>query len=173
MELLLKCAKVFVFHVKMFFVSHTDWTTNMLFQYFLIILIFRHICKIWKLFVMSVCLEFHLPLCLSTCMKQPGSHWTDNDEILYLIIFWKSVKKIQVKLKSDMNNGYFTWRPMYIMVISHLVLQMRNISNRFVDKIKTYALCSITLFYYFFANCAVKEIIWKNVIQPDRSQMTV
>jgi hypothetical protein len=26
----------------------------------------------------------------------------------------KSVEKIQVWLKSDKNNGYFTWRPTYI-----------------------------------------------------------
>jgi len=29
-------------------------------------------------------------------------------------IFKKSVKKIQVLLKSEKNNGYFTWRPVYI-----------------------------------------------------------
>jgi len=26
----------------------------------------------------------------------------------------KSVEKIQISLKSDKNNGYFTWRPIYI-----------------------------------------------------------
>jgi len=30
------------------------------------------------------------------------------------ILFWKSVKKFQVSLKSDKNNGYFPWCPMYI-----------------------------------------------------------
>jgi len=29
-------------------------------------------------------------------------------------IFRKSVPKIQVSLKSDKNNRYFTWRPIYI-----------------------------------------------------------
>ena len=37
-----------------------------------------------------------------------GSHWTDLREILYLSIFRKSVEIIQVSLKSDKNNGYFT-----------------------------------------------------------------
>jgi hypothetical protein len=36
----------------------------------------------------------------------------------YLSIFFKSVEKIQVSLKSDKNNGYFTWKPMYIYDIS-------------------------------------------------------
>ena len=35
-------------------------------------------------------------------------------EIRYLSIFKTSVKKIQVSLKSDKNNDYFTWTPVYI-----------------------------------------------------------
>jgi len=34
--------------------------------------------------------------------------------------FWKSVKKIQVSLKSDKNNGHFTGRPIY--VFDHILL---------------------------------------------------
>ena len=41
-------------------------------------------------------------------------HLTDFYEIWYLSIFRNSVTKIQVSLKSDKNNGYFTWRPIYI-----------------------------------------------------------
>jgi len=37
----------------------------------------------------------------------------DLHEILYLCIFWKSVKEIQVLLKYD-HNRYCTWRPIYI-----------------------------------------------------------
>jgi hypothetical protein len=33
-------------------------------------------------------------------------------------IFWNSVKKIQVSLKSDKNNGYFKCGPIYICDIS-------------------------------------------------------
>ena len=39
-------------------------------------------------------------------------------EILHLSIFLKSAEKIQVSLKSDKNNGYITWRPIYILIIS-------------------------------------------------------
>ena len=52
-------------------------------------------------------------------------------EIWVLSIFRKSVEKIQVSLKSDKNNGYFTWRPIYIF--DHFL-------------IRTYILCSITSF---------------------------
>ena len=47
-------------------------------------------------------------------MKQLGSHSKDFHEIWYLHIFRKSVEKIQVLLKSDKNNGYLTWRQIYI-----------------------------------------------------------
>ena len=47
-------------------------------------------------------------------MEQRGFHWTDFREIRYTIIFRKCVEKIQVSLKSDKNNGYFTLRPICV-----------------------------------------------------------
>jgi hypothetical protein len=41
-------------------------------------------------------------------MEELDSHWTDFDEIQYFGFFRKSVDKIQLSLKSDKNNGYFT-----------------------------------------------------------------
>jgi len=49
---------------------------------------------------------------MSVCMQQLGP-WVGFHEIWYLSIFKKSVEKIQVSLKSDKTNKYFTWRPMY------------------------------------------------------------
>ena len=48
--------------------------------------------------------------CPSIHMKQLGSHWMDFDDIWYLGFFWKSVANIQVSLKFDKKNIYFTWR---------------------------------------------------------------
>jgi hypothetical protein len=54
---------------------------------------------------MSVCLSV-LP---SVYMEELGSHWTYSYEIWYLGVFSLiSIEKIQVLLKSDKNNGYFT-----------------------------------------------------------------
>jgi len=47
-------------------------------------------------------------------MEQLWSHWTDFLKILHLIVFPKYVEKIEVSLKSNNNNGYFTRRTMYI-----------------------------------------------------------
>jgi len=57
----------------------------------------------------------------SVRMEKLGSHWTDFHEIWYLSIFLKYVEKIQVSLKSDKNNGYFTWRPRYIFYHTSLI----------------------------------------------------
>jgi hypothetical protein len=40
--------------------------------------------------------------------QQLGSQWTDFHEICYLMPFRKSVKKVQMPLKSGKNMGLFT-----------------------------------------------------------------
>jgi hypothetical protein len=42
--------------------------------------------------------------------------------------------------------------------------------TKFVEKIKTHILCSIT---FFFENRAVYEIMWKNIVQRGRPQMAI
>jgi hypothetical protein len=46
---------------------------------------------------------------------------------------------------------------------------MRYVAEKVLEKIKTYILCSITFFEYR----AVCEIMWKNMVQPDRPQMAI
>jgi len=47
--------------------------------------------------------------------QQLGSHRNDFREISYLSIFRISVEKIQLSFRSDKNNEYFTWKPVYHM----------------------------------------------------------
>ena len=65
---------------------------------------------------MSLCLY----VCPSLRMQQRDSRRTDFREIWYMNIFRKSVDKIPVLLKSDKNNGYFTWR--LIHIFDHILL---------------------------------------------------
>ena len=44
--------------------------------------------------------------------------------------------------------------------------------RQLIDKVKTHILYSIT-FIFFFENRAICEITWKNIVEPDRAQMTV
>jgi hypothetical protein len=43
--------------------------------------------------------------------------------------------------------------------------------NRVVEKIKTHISCSVS--FFSFENRAVYEIIWKNMLELDRPQMTI
>jgi hypothetical protein len=59
--------------------------------------------------VMSVC------LCASVRpLGQLGPHSTDFREIWYFSFFRKCVEKIQFSLIPDKNNGYFTWKSIFI-----------------------------------------------------------
>jgi hypothetical protein len=51
-----------------------------------------------------------MSVCPYVRMEQLGSHMTDFDETWYLRFLQISVQKIQISLKSDKNNKYFTWR---------------------------------------------------------------
>jgi hypothetical protein len=86
--------------------------------------------KLWKAtvsFVMSVCSSVHPSL----CVEQLGFHLMNFHEIWYFSILKKTVKKIQVSLKSDKNNGSFTWRPLdFLIIYCSRLLRMRNVSDR-------------------------------------------
>jgi hypothetical protein len=49
---------------------------------------------------------------------------------------------------------------------------MKNVSDKkVVQKIKINFLCTITITFSFSENRAVYQIMWKNIVQPDRPQM--
>ena len=70
-------------------------------------------------------------------VEQLCPHWTDFHEICYFAMFRKSVEKIQFSFKSNKNNGYLTWRPIYIFYrISHISYTIKNVLEKIVEKIK-------------------------------------
>ena len=58
--------------------------------------------------------SFDSSVCPSIYMEKFCSHWTYFDEIWYLRTLRKSVDKIQISLRYDKNNVYFSGRPTYI-----------------------------------------------------------
>jgi hypothetical protein len=80
-------------------------------------------------------------------MEQLGSHWTNFHEVLYLIVFRKSVKKIQVLSKSD-NNGHST----FMIYLAYFFLKWKMFQTKVVEK--TYILMYKN---FFFENGAVCE----------------
>ena len=64
------------------------------------------------------------------------------NEMRYFRIFWKSVESIQVSLKCDLNNWYFMWRPVWILIIScSVLLRMRNVSDKCCREKKPHFMC--------------------------------
>ena len=105
-------------------------------------------------------ISFVMSVCPTVRMEQLGSHWTDFREIWCLSIFRKSVKKIQVSLKSDKNNGRFTWTPIYIF--DHISLSFSQNRKRFRQKAKRKSNTRFMLYNgFFFENRTVYEIMWK------------
>ena len=83
----------------------------------------------------------------------------------------KSAEKIQVSLKSDKNNGTLLEDRYTFFIISRSVLlRMRNVSDESCRESQNTFYFQVTL---FSQNRAIDEIIWKNIVDPDRSQMTV
>jgi hypothetical protein len=121
--------------------------------------------KLWKAtnnFFMSVC----------PCVRKEhlGWKWIAFHEIWYFTIFRKFVEEIHVLLKSDKNNGYFTCRPIHIYVNISLNSSKNNKLFRENYTENQNILCSIM---FFSPNRTVYEIMCKNTVQQDMSQMAI
>jgi len=105
-------------------------------------------------------------VCVCVHMEQLYIRWTDSYEILHLNIFRKSGYKIQVSLKSDNNNGSCTWRPVNVSdnILLSCSCNLEIFQNNVVEKITTHILCLMTCFRKLWRY----ELMWKNLIQPDR-----
>jgi hypothetical protein len=59
----------------------------------------------------------------------------------------------------------------FMMKSLSILLRMRNISGKIVGKSKIHVLCSKK--FFFSENRAVDEIMWENVVEPDRTKMAI
>jgi hypothetical protein len=74
-------------------------------------------------------------------------------------------------LKSDTNNGYFTRRPVHNFDnISLNFVRMRKVSDKVCTENKKHTFYVQQL---LFENRVVYEITWKNIVEPNRPQMTI
>ena len=48
---------------------------------------------------------------------------------------------------------------------------MRNVVEKFVEKIEAHSLWSVHFFFY--ENCAIYEMMWKNIVQLDTPYVTI
>lgn len=94
---------------------------------------FTELWKVIIVFIMSVCPH--------------GTQLMDYE----MLVFFENVNKIQDSLKSDKNIGYFKQRPIYIFIISHSFLRMKNVSD------KCYGENQNT--YFMLSNYFLKKIV--------------
>ena len=70
-------------------------------------------------------------VCPSVRVEQLCSEWADYHEIWHASIFWKSVEKIQVSLKSDKNDVFLhDNRYTFLITSRSLLLRMRHVSDK-------------------------------------------
>ena len=113
--------------------------------------------------------------------KLPEKCWADRNinklRFLWILIFEffrKSAEKVQVSLKSDRNEVKVTLHEdvyAFCIMSCTVTFRMRNVSGEQFRENQS------TLFMFakhFFPpeNRAFYEIMWKNTVDPDRSQMT-
>ena len=72
---------------------------------------------------------------LDTSVRPHGETRLPLDRFSWNLIFehffWKYVEKIQVSFNSVKINGYVTWRPVYVMIVSRWIfLKMRSVSDK-------------------------------------------
>jgi hypothetical protein len=108
---------------------------------------------------------------LSVRMEQLGSHWVDFHEIWYLRILENLWTKFQVSLKSDNNNADFAWRLIY----TFLCISLCSSQNEKCFRQKLLRKSKHTYYVwkrFLLKNHTIHEIMWKNIVEPDRPQIT-
>jgi hypothetical protein len=111
---------------------------------------------------MSACMAIPTSVHVSVRMEHLGCHWKDFHEIWYLSPPPPPQKNLSRRFKFLKNLTRIVGSTLHedlctLMIISHaFLLQMSNVSDKFVGKIKTHILCSKT---FFCKSCH----LWDNV----------
>jgi len=100
-----------------------------------------------------------------------------HTESMFMIFYiWelsgKLVMEVQVSLKSDRNNGYITWRTIYIFLShrAHFFLEWELFRTDLQRKPKH----TFYAQYFFFSKIVLfKKKTWKTSVEPGRPQMTI
>ena len=156
--------------------SLTDggWHFNPVYKHF-----FAYCLNVFSNFFFALslsCKKLLLPLsCLSlrqsVRMEHLGSHWRDFYEFWYLRIFSKIFRKIQALLKSDKMAGTLLEdRYTFLIISCSVLLRMRNISAKFVVKIKTRILWSVSS---FLQSLTKYSIMLQNTVERGRPLMII
>jgi hypothetical protein len=94
---------------------------------------------------------------------------TDFDKTWYLNIFYKPIEKIQVSIKSEKNDGCFTWSRFHIY--DNISLNYSYEEKYFKSKVLRKSKYAFYIQHLFFKkNRAVYELISTNMVEPEKPQ---
>jgi hypothetical protein len=117
-------------------------------------------------------ISFVISVRLSAHKEQLGSHLTDWHKILYFDIFRKSFQNVHASLKSDIMMGTLHGnRGTFQIIVRWVLLKMRAVSDKSCRETRNTHFMSNTSF--FFENRAHYEIVWKNMVEHSRQQVTI
>jgi hypothetical protein len=119
---------------------------------------------------MSVCL-FVCPSVLLSIRSQLCFHWMGFREIWSSGIFRKSVQNIPISLKSDKNGGCFTRSPVYIY--DSISLNSSQNEKCVRQKLQRKSKNTFYVQQLIFENRAFYEIMWNNIAEQGRPQVTI
>ena len=106
----------------------------------------------------------------SVRMEQLGSHRTDFHEIWYFRICQNLSKNFNIHYKLKRISYTLHEDLCTFMIISRwILLRMRNVSDESCRENQN----TFCVKYFFFENRTVYEIMWKNIAEPGRPQMTI
>ena len=142
------------------FQLHKIWMAEGLYE---LLGAFAKLLKATRSFVTSVL--------LSVRMKQLCSHWTYFHEIWYFRIFRKSIDKIPGPLTSvKLNDTLSEVQYIFFIVSRSFLIRTINVTDwSFIENQIIYFVLS----KFFFENRAVYNIMWENILELDRPQMTI
>lgn len=112
---------------------------------------------------------FHSVHCLATWNNSAPTRWIFVKFRIWIFLE-KYVKKIKVSVKSDKITGTLCEDECIFLIIScSFLLIMRNVSEKCRVNQNTYFVFS----NFFFENRAAYGVMWKNIVEQGRSQMTM
>jgi hypothetical protein len=69
-----------------------------------------------------------------------------------------------------MQTNIYIYIYIFVTISRSVLLRMRNVGDRIVEKRKK---THFVFNYFFFVNRVVNEIMWKNIVEPNRRQLTI
>ena len=120
----------------------------------------------------KVTISFVMSVRPSVRIEQLASQWTDFSWNFIFEYFSKNYRENSSIIKPNKNNGYITWRPIYIFLsyLAQFFLEWEMFQTQVVEKIKTHFLYLIA---FFRKSCLLWDNVEKYCRRGGRPQMTI